>query len=704
MKDAKRGGGRRSSESKSLGLLATSVRGWCRVCITMLRWAQDGIQHRLPNGVAPVDADPDAIVAVCNRILANRRDALAKHRADIARAPSADSDADAKKRMQKLVSQVAVLEHLAAHVSDSAPKSARQRAHVMSNPPAPPIDSADLEEADDDDGSSSASRTSDSESDSHSGGAHAAAGEASADAAKLKLLLERSGSDIPQSALPKAESSSSVKSAAAAAAAALPKAESGKSATAAATSSRPPPPVAARRSSTDGPLTKTGTTSPSPSDVVDAVVKSSTSPSPPIPTQAASPPPSERGSDTRSSAGSAAGDGSPVIKPKAAAAAAATTTTTTTTTTANSGAAPAAAGAKDAKDAGGMFSNMRKALARPSLGGLMRGKAKPKATPMFGVSLVEAATAGGGVLPLPLLHAADVLVQRKLVDREGIFRLTGSIATINQIKELYNNDGSREAHQLMTDEGNAHTIAGVLKLWLRELPERLIPNVLLENVGSAARDVDRLLLIIDVIKRLPAHNRVALQKLCWVLHNVWQHREANKMGVRNLSVVFAPFVLGLGRVSELMETLIRFYRFAFGIEPVPESDEALSAIMIEQFDDHTPTLSATAAAKAAKAAAASSEVADDEAAAAAAAAAAQEEEDEEAPVEEAPIDEPPYEEHAEEGGAQPEMTDEEAAAAYDAMTDDELRGHLATAMASQDFEMCVYLRDLLQSRATTQQQ
>jgi hypothetical protein len=690
MKDAHRGsGGRRSGgDSKSLGLLATSVRGWCRVCITMLRWAQDGIQHRLPSGVAAVDADPDAIVAVCNRILANRRDALAKHRADIARAPTADSDSEAKKRMQKLVSQVAVLEHLAAHVSDSAPKSARQRAHVMSNPPAPPIDSADLEEADDDDdGSSSGSGSSDSESDSHSGGGGGGGarggGEASADAAKLKLLLERSGSDISASTLPKGESSSSVKSTSS-----LPKAESSKSVAAtasAATAAKPAPPVVARRSSTDGPVThKGGSTSPTPSDVVDAVVKS------------ASPPPSaaaaalaERGSETRSSSGSAPGDGSPVVKQKQP-------------QSSSSPAAPAAAAAtKDAKDAGGMFSNMRKALARPSLGGLMRGKAKPKATPMFGVPLVEAATAGGGVLPLPLLHGADVLVQRKLVDREGIFRLTGSIATINQIKTLYNNDGSREAYQLMTDESNAHTIAGVLKLWLRELPERLIPNVLLENVGTAARDVDRLVLIIDVIKRLPAHNRVALQKLCWVLHNVWQHREANKMGVRNLSVVFAPFVLGLGRVSELMETLIRFYRFAFGIEPVPESDEALAAIMLEQFGDNTPTLSATAAARAASTASA-----EDPAPPA-------EEEVVEEQVE-APIEEVPYEEYGVYGEGevvdaaadeqQPaEMTDEEAAAAYDAMTDDELRGHLATAMASQDFEMCVYLRDLLQSRATAQQ-
>lgn len=345
-----------------------------------------------------------------------------------------------------------------------------------------------------------------------------------------------------------------------------------------------------------------------------------------------------------------------------------------------------------------MFSNMRKALARPSLGGLMRGKAKPKATPMFGVSIADAAAAGGGMLPLPLLHSADVLVQRKLVDREGIFRLTGSIATINHIKELYNNDGSREAYQLLADEGNAHTIAGVLKLWLRELPERLIPNAILENVGSATRDIDRIALIIDVIKKLPPHNRVTLQKLCWVIHNAWQHRDANKMGVRNLSVVFAPNVLGLGRVSELMESLIRFYRFAFGIDPLPESDEALSAIMIEQFNDHTPTLSATNAAKAAAEAAASA--ADEADAEEQPPQPEQEYGEEEYGAEDGYAAEEEYAAAADPSDATYEGSEsvDEAMARYNAMTDDELRAELTQAMAAQDFEQCLFLRDLLQAR------
>jgi hypothetical protein len=630
----------------------------------------------------------------------------------------------------------------------------------MSNPPPPPpLDAADLDASGDDESSSHSSSGSESDSNSGGGGGGGGAsggGDASADAAKLKLLLAASGSaNTSSSSLVKSDSGSFVKSPTSS----LPKGESSKAVASSAHPSRPPPvtpgrssataatgslasdvvvdavvsgfaaaspptarpPAApARRMSTDAPGSmsprhfdssepvsanvvrpavarrgslETAVTaskpSQSPADVVDAVVSQSppTSSSPPTTT-------ADRTSRSSGSGGATAAAASAAAAKQKAPSAAAPA----------ANAAAASGGAN--KEPGGMFSNMRKALARPSLGGLMRGKSKPKATPMFGVSIAEAAAAGGGMLPLPLLHSADVLVQRKLVDREGIFRLTGSIATINHIKELYNNDGAREAYQLLADEGNAHTIAGVLKLWLRELPERLIPNAILENVGSATRDIDRIALIVDVIKKLPPHNRVTLQKLCWVIHNAWQHRDANKMGVRNLSVVFAPNVLGLGRVSELMESLIRFYRFAFGIDPLPESDEALSAIMIEQFNDHTPTLSATNAAKAAAEAAATAPP--DEGGG--------DDDDQQQPP-------PPEQEYGEEeeyaaedgygGGADEYAADpsevvyeegfesvDQAMARYNAMTDDELRAELTQAMTAQDFEKCLFLRDLLQARTT----
>ena len=131
------------------------------------------------------------------------------------------------------------------------------------------------------------------------------------------------------------------------------------------------------------------------------------------------------------------------------------------------------------------------------------------------------------------------------------------------------------------NEQNVHTVAGVLKLWLRELPERLIPSEALESVPWSASERARLASTVELLQKLSPYNRASLQKLCWVLNNVYQYRNRNMMGVRNISVVFAAHVLGLGKSSELMASLVRFYRIAFSIDPLPETDEALEQIAVE---------------------------------------------------------------------------------------------------------------------------
>jgi hypothetical protein len=77
---------------------------------------------------------------------------------------------------------------------------------------------------------------------------------------------------------------------------------------------------------------------------------------------------------------------------------------------------------------------------------------------------------------------------------------------------------------------------------------------------------------IDVKHRMPAANLACLQCLCFVLNEVWEARDENQMGVRNLSVVFGPLVTGLGRPSELMTTLIEHYRVVFSSDPLVRCD------------------------------------------------------------------------------------------------------------------------------------
>ena len=219
--------------------------------------------------------------------------------------------------------------------------------------------------------------------------------------------------------------------------------------------------------------------------------------------------------------------------------------------------------------------------------------------------------------------------------------------------------------------------------------------------------------MIDLIKKLPPYNRMALQKLCWVLHNTWQYRDTNMMGTRNLSVVFAPFVLGLGRVSELMATLIRFYRFAFSIDDLPANDTELAEIMMREFGDDTPPLSVAPPSSEPPpvitappdddpllALAATDDNADYDGGGAYDEAYDEQQYDGEAAYaddvagdgDESETPPPPNDGDDDAGGAAAPQHD------YSALSDDELKAQLGTAMAEQDFERCVEIRNELQAR------
>lgn len=59
----------------------------------------------------------------------------------------------------------------------------------------------------------------------------------------------------------------------------------------------------------------------------------------------------------------------------------------------------------------------------------------------------------------------------------GIFRLPGQASRIHALKDLYDS-GSQEDFSSSED---VHTVASLLKLYLRELPEPVVPFVLYDS-------------------------------------------------------------------------------------------------------------------------------------------------------------------------------------------------------------------------------
>ena len=77
----------------------------------------------------------------------------------------------------------------------------------------------------------------------------------------------------------------------------------------------------------------------------------------------------------------------------------------------------------------------------------------------------------------------------------------------------------------------------MLKLWLRELAEPLVPNDLYEKCIQSSEDGDA---CVAIVERLPAINRASLKYLIDFLRTMASHESRTKMTAANLAMVFAP--------------------------------------------------------------------------------------------------------------------------------------------------------------------
>lgn len=182
----------------------------------------------------------------------------------------------------------------------------------------------------------------------------------------------------------------------------------------------------------------------------------------------------------------------------------------------------------------------RRALAHidaalPSLWGLI-GNSPQK--PVFGFPLEEHLRVNGRRIALVVEKCATCLLASGM-DEEGLFRITGSASKIKKLKSAFN-AGFADMSEF---EKDPHTVASVLKLYLRELPEPLMTFALYEEWMKAASVPDasaRLQALWQVVNSLPQANHDNLRYVVKFLARLVGHREQNKMSSQNIAIVIAP--------------------------------------------------------------------------------------------------------------------------------------------------------------------
>ncbi|XP_017307403.1 rho GTPase-activating protein 25 isoform X1 [Ictalurus punctatus] len=178
-------------------------------------------------------------------------------------------------------------------------------------------------------------------------------------------------------------------------------------------------------------------------------------------------------------------------------------------------------------------------------------------------------------VPMLVEKCAEFIREHGL-DEEGIFRLPGQENQVKHFREAFD-AGERPSFPADTD---VHTVASLLKLYLRELPEPVVPwtqyqdfldsSVMLDATTAEGKEK-----LEKQISLLPKANYNLLSYICRFLFEVQQHSKVNKMSVENLATVmgvnlFKPQVedafsmmKGTPMIQKVMTVMIRHHELLF---------------------------------------------------------------------------------------------------------------------------------------------
>ncbi|ORY40010.1 hypothetical protein BCR35DRAFT_336519 [Leucosporidium creatinivorum] len=218
---------------------------------------------------------------------------------------------------------------------------------------------------------------------------------------------------------------------------------------------------------------------------------------------------------------------------------------------------------------------------------------QPASTALFSVPLWYLLQREGSTIPVFVDKAVEAIEERGLSE-VGIYRISGENRVINELKEALNRGGDPGSLLANTD---VHNVTGLLKLFLREMPEPLIPFELYDHfiAANAVQDYDeRLYAIRDLVWKMPQPNFHLTRRLTEHLDKVTDNEDVNAMHAGNLSIIFAPTLLkpppgpaafglsmsNLGQVANIVKSLVLQQAWIFG-EEVGE-EEAVQEVAEEE--------------------------------------------------------------------------------------------------------------------------
>ncbi|KAG7662757.1 BEM3 [[Candida] subhashii] len=193
----------------------------------------------------------------------------------------------------------------------------------------------------------------------------------------------------------------------------------------------------------------------------------------------------------------------------------------------------------------------------------------------------------GRRIPSVCFRCIDYLNKTGAVFEEGIFRLSGSASTIRQLKEQFNTHYDIDLFDCSL-KPDIHTVAGLFKTYLRELPCPImgletynhLNSLIYNNKSSSPSEIA--ILFRDYFNDSVNVDQIHYD-ICYVifkfLRSVISQNQSNRMNLRNVCIVFVPT---LNVTLEVLST------FLVDFECIFEKGRPISDDRREILDLHIP--------------------------------------------------------------------------------------------------------------------
>uniref|UniRef100_A0A8C4NI15 Active breakpoint cluster region-related protein n=1 Tax=Eptatretus burgeri TaxID=7764 RepID=A0A8C4NI15_EPTBU len=166
-----------------------------------------------------------------------------------------------------------------------------------------------------------------------------------------------------------------------------------------------------------------------------------------------------------------------------------------------------------------------------------------KQTGVFGVKIAVVTKRERSQIPYIVRQCVEE-IERRGIEEVGIYRVSGVATDIQTLKAAFDNNNKDVV--MILSEMDVNAIAGVLKLYFRELPEPLLTNEKYQSFieASALSDpVAKETCMLQMLESLPETSHTTFLYVLTHLRRVAEKKAVNKMTLHNIATVFGPTLL-----------------------------------------------------------------------------------------------------------------------------------------------------------------